>query len=92
MGDRLFFGEIEWDENVELHIGRHEVGPYEVEQLVRSARAIARHRGRTLLFGQTDAGRYLVVVLEQRGKSSRWRPITARDMTHRERRTYLPRR
>lgn len=31
MGDRLFFGEIEWDENVELHIGRHEVGPYEVE-------------------------------------------------------------
>ncbi|SDX87426.1 hypothetical protein SAMN05216215_1016124 [Saccharopolyspora shandongensis] len=40
-----------------------------------------------LLFGRTHAGRYLLVVLSD-GMDGRWYVVTAREMTHRERRTF----
>ncbi len=43
--------------------------------------------GRFVLFGQTEAGRYLMVVLVG-GDQNRWRVVTARDMTQSERREY----
>lgn len=47
-------------------------------------------RGRYLAYGRTEAGRYLLVVLIQRGRRI-VRVITARDMTDRERQFYLRR-
>jgi uncharacterized DUF497 family protein len=43
--------------------------------------------GTTLLFGQSHAGRYLLVVFAASG-DGRWYVVTARDMTDSERRIY----
>ena len=43
--------------------------------------------GATLLFGQTRAGRYLLVVLATSG-DGRWHVVTARTMTDSERRIF----
>ena len=44
--------------------------------------------GTTVLFGQTHAGRYLLVVLAWSGADGRWYVVTARTMTDPERRVY----
>ena len=56
---------ITWTEESEDHIAEHEVFPHEVEQIVFSRPRYER-RGRddtTECYGQTDSGRYLLVVL-----------------------------
>lgn len=57
--------ELAWSDESEAHIAKHDVTPREVEQVVN-----ARHRWEhpgvddsTLVYGRTDAGRYLLVVL-----------------------------
>lgn len=69
---------------------KHGVAFWEVEDAcLYSKRHVRRGReGLYKLFGQTDSGRYLLVVLvnQERG---RWKVVTARDMTNTERRLYL---
>lgn len=57
--------EIRWTEDSEAHIARHKVDPADVEQAVFSRpRLVDSGSGGTrVVFGTTDAGRYLVVVL-----------------------------
>lgn len=57
--------EIRWTERSEDHIARHDVEPIEVEQVIYTRpRLVTDGRGQTtLVFGTTDAGRHLVVVL-----------------------------
>jgi hypothetical protein len=57
--------EIRWTEESEDHIARHEVTPGEVEQVVntRPRLVVAGTEGVEYVFGTTDAGRYLLVVL-----------------------------
>lgn len=86
--------EIVWSETDVAHISRHEVTPEEVEEVL-AANPIGRrgrvHRvtGRRSLYalGQTDAGRYLFVVLSSLGRG-RARCVTAMEMDEKTRRYY----
>lgn len=80
--------DLEWDDRNEAHIARHQVEPEEVEDVCYGNHIVRRSRGgRYEVCGQTDGGRYLVVVLEPLG-GNRYRPVTARDMGVREQRSY----
>jgi hypothetical protein len=81
--------EILWTEQSEAHIARHCVQPVEVEEVVfsRPQWSVPQPRDIELLYGRTLAGRYLLVVLSD-GLDGRWYVVTAREMTHRERRTF----
>lgn len=78
---------VVWTEEAEEHIGRHNVGLYEVEEVMLNGPRIRNYRGRKLLFGRTDAGRYLLVVLRNLSGGS-VAIVTARDMTPSERRAF----
>lgn len=82
---------FEWDAHNVGHIATHDVSPAEVEGVVSRRHVIipaAPKSGeqRWKLFGQTAAGRYLVVVFTIRRR--RFRTVTAYTMNQAERRTY----
>jgi uncharacterized protein len=68
---------------------KHRVSFEEVEEVCLSEeRHIRRSReGLYKVFGQTAAGRYLLIVLVNLG-SGRWKIVTGREMTDGERRLY----
>ena len=86
--------EIVWAARDVAHLARHGVTPEEVEEVL-AARAVWRRgrahpeTGRKSLYalGQTDAGRYLFIVLSPRG-SGRARCVTAMEMDKKARRYY----
>jgi len=79
---------LDWDHHNIEHIRRHHVSPQEVEEVCKGRFWFRRGRDRRhLFFGQTYAGRYLFLVMREVEKGV-FRPITARDMTERERQTY----
>jgi len=88
----VVFGEVMWTEDSETHIGRHNVTPLEVEQvLYRQPRlAVAGRDDSTVVLGQTDAGRLLLVVVTEAG-GGRDFVVTARDMTVTEKRMFRER-
>ena len=86
--------EIVWSESDVAHIARHGVTPEEVEEAL-SANPVWR-RGRThpatgreslIALGQTEAGRYLFIVLSPR-ELGRARCVTAMEMDEKARRFY----
>ena len=77
--------ELSWDERSEDHIARHGVTPEEVEEAVLNYREFRRRANLYISIGQTDAGRYLTVVLQQ-GPHGYWHVVTARPSDIRERR------
>jgi hypothetical protein len=81
--------EIRWTPESEEHIWGHRVTPDQVEQVVytRPRLALKGRDGTTCMFGQTDAGRYLMVVLSE-SQAGGFYVVTARDMTEGERRTF----
>lgn len=86
----LFIDALEITDDVLDKIeGRHGVRFDEVEEAVFSeARHIRRGReGLYQVFGQTDDGRYLFVVLADHGAGV-WAVVTAREMTEREKGLY----
>jgi hypothetical protein len=71
---------------------RHGIYCDEVEEACELGYWIRKGReNRYLLYGQTENGRYLLVVLEYEF-DGKFKVITARDMTDSERRLYLGRR
>ena len=68
---------------------KHGVSLEEVEEACLSeARHVRRSRkGLYKLFGQTTAGRYILVVLVNLGRGL-WKVVTAREMTDSEKRLY----
>ena len=77
------------DGNIE-HIAEHNISPDEVEQAIYSSSCRKRKgRGQEIdyVFGQTDTGRYLFVVLRDLREGVAF-PITARDMSKKERKYY----
>ena len=82
---------LEIDEHILDKIeSKHVVSFEEVEEVCYASPLYLR-RGRGGLyqaFGQTDAGRYLFVVLARVGTGS-WKVVTARVMRPNERRLYL---
>ena len=77
---------LKWDERNIFHIARHGITVKDVED-VCSGRHIARKvKDRYLIYGETEAGRHILVVLEK--TEYNFRPITARDMSKSEKRIY----
>jgi len=77
-----------WTDDSERHIARHRVTPEEVEQSTnRPFYTTTGRDGTTLPFGQTYAGRFLLVVLAHASDGC-WYVVTARTMTVSERRVY----
>lgn len=80
-------GSLEWDDKNVEHIGKRAT-PAEVEAVCFEPHiAVAGKNDRYNLYGQTDDGRYLRVVLECLG-GTRFRPITAFNMNENEKRKY----
>lgn len=78
---------FEWDDANRAHIARHNVEPDEAEEAFMGQRLIFRSReGSYVLFGQSAAGRYLIVAFAL--KAGIARVITARDMTAAEKKRY----
>jgi uncharacterized DUF497 family protein len=70
-----------WDGVNTENIAYHGVEPYEAEEALDNQPFIERRKGeKYLAYGQTDAGRYLLVVFALKSEN-RLRVITARDMT-----------
>ncbi len=88
----MVFGEVMWTEDSETHIGRHNVTPLEVEQVLYSQPrlAVAGRDDTTEVLGQTDSGRLLLVVVSE-VSDGRDFMVTARDMTVTEKRMFRER-
>ncbi len=86
--------ELIWDDwNIE-HIAEHGVEPEEVDSLTIERYHLVRRAGVTRyglpryhLYGQTDTGRYLFVVLD-REEGHAFYVVTARDMNTAEKRAF----
>ncbi len=78
---------FEWDSaNIE-HITRHGVEWEEAEEVLKSSPWFRRARdGRYLAVGQTETGRYLVIVFEF-NPGTKARVVTARPANENERKT-----
>lgn len=84
---------LNWDEETAEHIWvKHRVRVSEAEQVAFSPdKTIFRSReGRYLILGQTEEGRYLLVVVENLHHGA-CDLVTAHEMTQKERRRYLKR-
>lgn len=84
------FHHLFWDNKNIAHITRHNVTADEAEQAVFAPRTrLRKGRGPEIyyLFGRTEEGRYLFIVLLEIGKHYA-RVITARDMSRREKKWY----
>lgn len=84
------FDVLRWTPKRIEHVQRHNVTPEEADEVLADPGANLR-RGRDvlyLLFGRTEAGRALLLVLvDETGRIAG--PVTARDVTDGERRTYF---
>lgn len=85
---------FEWEDENEDHLARHDVDPYEAEEVVTEPKAIVRREGtdrfgnpRFLYLGKTVDGRILVVVIDRKA-SQHWRIGTARPAKPGERKAY----
>lgn len=78
--------EIRWKEWSERHIARHGVRPGEVEEVVHQRPRLVRagKGGTTLVYGQTAAGRHLLVVLSPDPEGGTSFVVTARDLSRGE--------
>ena len=85
---------FEWDEaNMLKNWEKHEVSPFECEQVFFNRPLVAHHsegrieeEERYYVLGKTDAGRMLFLVFTMRG--DRIRVISARPMSRGERKVY----
>jgi uncharacterized protein len=78
--------DLEWTLERVDHIAQHAVTPAEVEEVLGSAPVFKRGRGGVYeAWGQTESGRYLLVIFRYLGHNRAW-PITARDMDENEKR------
>jgi hypothetical protein len=77
---------LNWDKSNIFHIARHGITVEDVED-VCSGRHIARKaKKRYLIYGETEAGKHILVVLERTGDD--FRSISARDMSESEKKIY----
>ena len=88
MARTVHITDIAWDEGSIRHIARHHVTVKEVEEVCFHAKSFVFRRGeRYIILGQTEAGRYLFVAVDQ-VKIYKGKVITAREMDDGERRRY----
>ena len=79
---------FDWDDVNLEHLAPHQVDPDEAEAVLDNKPFILRTEdGKYLAYGQTDEGRYLLVVF-LRKPENRIRVMTARDLSDDEKRRY----
>jgi hypothetical protein len=82
---------LDWDQHNINHISKHNITSEEVEEVCFNDDVKPRiEKGREhrhYILGQTFSGRYVFVVIEYLGKR-KGRTITARDMSHSERKRF----
>ena len=86
----LYIESLEIDDHILDKIeSKHGITFNEIEEACLSDKRHVRKgkEGLYKLFGQTDAGRYILVVLLNLGDSN-WKVVTAREMTDSERQLY----
>jgi uncharacterized DUF497 family protein len=84
--------ELPWDDERIEHIAGHGVTIGEVLEVLEGRVWSPRwEKDRRRVYGQTESGRYLFIVVGRRESSEIWL-VTARDMTPQERRLYLKKR
>ena len=71
---------LSWNESTEDEIAAHGVTLDEVWEAVQNRRHTRKNRGYLLVLGQTDAGRYLLVVFDDEGDGN-WYIVTSRPAT-----------
>lgn len=81
--------EIRWTEESETHIARHGIEATEVEVAAYTGLRFTTpgREGTRLVFGTTNAGRHLLIVLAEGLDGSDY-CVTAREMTDSERRLF----
>lgn len=81
--------EIGWTDQSEAHVARHGITAADVEQALRNRpqRQAPGREDTTLTYGQTDSGRYLLVVRAE-GDDGRTVIVTARTMNPTERQAF----
>lgn len=79
---------FDWDEYNLDHVARHGVDPGEAEDAIMDSGRVSfpARLGRVGFIGMTEAGRVLVVILDQ--KQDFWRVVTAQDASPNEKRSY----
>lgn len=85
--------DIYWkDHIIEKIIQSHGVTPEEVEEVIFEGQCEVRKHtvNRYFIFGQTLSGRFLFIVIEEESEKI-FVPITARDMTDKEKRAFRKR-
>ena len=83
------FEELNWDDERLEHIATHGVTIGEVLEVLEGIFWSPRWEGdKRRVYGQTQSGRYLFIVIGRRWSGDLWL-VTARDMTIGERRLFL---
>lgn len=86
----MFIEYLEWHEDVvDKILVKHHVTPGEVEEVIWEGGFQARRVGkkRYMVLGKTMVGRHLVIILD-RLTGGDFKPITARDMTSKEKKSF----
>jgi uncharacterized DUF497 family protein len=88
---------LDWRPDRVEHIAKHDVTPDEVEEVFEDRRKLVvkagpaeRNPDETIyrVYGRTEAGRYLFVALLLYEDGEEALPLTARDMTYKEKSRY----
>jgi hypothetical protein len=83
------FEELHWDDECLEHIATHQVTIGEMLEVLEGVFWSPRWEGdKRRVYGQTESGRYLLIVIGRRWSGELWL-VTARDMTAGERRLLL---
>ena len=78
-------GELQWDDYNSHHIGKHKVSIREIEETcVNKISVLSGYNHRQMLFGKTNKGRYITVILVRKIKNIFY-VVTARDTSKKER-------
>ncbi|MCR4324467.1 MAG: hypothetical protein NUV69_02150 [Candidatus Curtissbacteria bacterium] len=79
-----------WDAWNTAHIARHNVTPDEVEQICHADPVVQiGKKGRLLVFGPTDSGKILAVILDKEEEKNVYYPVTAYKASKKLIRIYL---
>ncbi len=78
-----------WDKSNGNHIAQHGVSEAEFEEAATDPQRVSfsAHSGNLGYIGKTAEGRVLVVILQRLAKHT-WRPVTARDSSPKEKKSY----
>ena len=80
---------LDWDKRNIFHTARHGITVKDVEDVCSGKHIARKAKDRYLIYGETEVGRLIFIVLERNGDN--FRPITARGMSESEKRIYKKR-